>query len=108
LPIALACSLYTGVVYGYLYLMFATFTFVFQEQYAFPTSSVGLTFLGVSVGSLIGLLVVGIVSDRLLKAKVAKAGALKPEFRLPPLLPAAILTPAGLFLYGWAAQSHTH
>jgi MFS family permease len=31
-PIALACSVYTGVVYGYLYLMFATFTFVFQEQ----------------------------------------------------------------------------
>ena len=31
-----------------------------------------------------------------------------PEFRLPLLIPAAILLPIGFFLYGWTAQYHTH
>ena len=35
--------------------MFATFTEVFEEQYGYPTKSVGLTFLGVGVGALLGL-----------------------------------------------------
>src|SRR5580700_6343427 len=99
--------------------MFATFTFVFQEQYGFPTASVGLTLLGVGVGSLIGLFVIGIASDRILKAKAFQPTAatsppsspgavLKPEYRLPPLVPGAVLIPAGLFMYGWAAQTRTH
>lgn len=28
-----------GVAYGYQYLMFLTFTYVFEEQYEFPTKS---------------------------------------------------------------------
>ena len=68
-PIVFACSIYVGVVCGYQYLMFATFTVVFEEQYGFSTKSVGLTFLGIGVGSLLDLFVSGAVSDRILKAK---------------------------------------
>ncbi|KAK8001767.1 hypothetical protein PG991_013989 [Apiospora marii] len=121
-PIVLVISLYTGIVYGYQYLMFSTFTYVFQEQYGFPTQSVGLTFLGIGVGSLLGLVVVGIVSDRIVKAnskpKTSDAdgtstGAgtttnMKPEYRLPPLVAAAFFIPAGLFMYGWSAERNTH
>ena len=92
--------------------MFATFTEVFEEQYGFPTKSIGLTFLGVGVGSLIGLFVIGSVSDRILKAKSkptpkSPSGSMKPEYRLPPLLVGAFFIPAGLFLYGWTAQYKT-
>ncbi|KAG7004606.1 hypothetical protein G7Y79_00024g055560 [Physcia stellaris] len=112
-PIVFACSIYVGVVYGYQYLMFATFTFVFEEQYAFPTKSVGLSYLGVGVGSLLGLFVIGAVSDRILKAKSkptpeSPSGVMEPEYRLPPLVVGAFFIPAGLFLYGWSAQYKTH
>lgn len=30
------------------------------------------------------------------------------EFRVPMMLPGAVLTPIGLLLYGWAAQAHLH
>lgn len=108
-PIVFATSLYAAVVYGYQYLMFSTFTFVFQGQYGFSTGAVGLSFLGIGVGSLLGLLVGGIVSDRILKAKSkptadAPRGVMKPEYRLPPLVVGAVFIPAGLFLYGWSAQ----
>lgn len=31
-----------------------------------------------------------------------------PEFRVPIMVPPAIVTPLGLFVYGWAAQKHAH
>jgi hypothetical protein len=31
-----------------------------------------------------------------------------PEFRVPLMIPGAILTPVGLFIYGWAAERHVH
>lgn len=112
-PIVLATSLYAGVVYGYQYLMFSTFTYVFQEQYGFTTNSVGLTFLGIGIGSLLGLFAIGAVSDRMVKAKSkprpdTPSGTMQPEYRLPPLVVGAFFIPAGLFLYGWSAQYKTH
>ncbi|OJK00483.1 hypothetical protein ASPACDRAFT_1880798 [Aspergillus aculeatus ATCC 16872] len=31
-----------------------------------------------------------------------------PEFRLPLMIPASLLIPAGLIVYGWTAEAHTH
>ncbi|ROW15939.1 hypothetical protein VPNG_02482 [Cytospora leucostoma] len=112
-PIVLAISLYTGVVYSYQYLMFSTFTDVFEDQYDFPTKSVGLTFLGIGIGSLLGLFAIGAVSDRIVKTKsrptaAAPSGTMQPEYRLPPLVVGAFFNPAGLFMYGWSAQYKTH
>lgn len=50
-PILLLCSLYYAVTYGYLYLIFTTFTPVIHETYGIPIANVGLTFLGIGVGS---------------------------------------------------------
>ncbi|KAL9603171.1 MAG: hypothetical protein Q9219_001374 [cf. Caloplaca sp. 3 TL-2023] len=112
-PIVSATSIYVGVVYGYQYLMFGTFTEVFQEQYGISTKNVGLTFLGFGVGLLLGLFVIGIVSDRILKAKSkptpkSPSRTMKPEYRLPPLAVGTLFIPAGLFMYGWSAQCKTH
>lgn len=108
-PIVLVTSLYTGIVYGYQYLMYSTFTSVFEEQYGFPTKSTGLTFLGLGVGSLFGLFIIGAASDRIVKARSkprpgAPSGTMKPEYRLPPLVVGAFFIPAGLFMYGWSAE----
>ncbi|KAI1119978.1 putative MFS multidrug transporter [Nemania abortiva] len=112
-PIVFTTSIYTGIVYGYQYIMFSTFTFIFEEQYGFPTNSVGLTFLGFGIGALLGLFVVGFASDRLLKAKTktgpdGPSSMMTPEVRLWPLVIAAFFIPVGLFLYGWSAQYKYH
>ena len=96
-----------AIVYGYLYLIFTTLTLVFENEYGFSQGSVGLTYLGIGVGSLLGLAVFGTVSDRLIK-RLAKGGEMKPEMRLPPLIPGSMLIPIGLFWYGWSAQKHIH
>lgn len=40
--------------------------------------------------------------------RVQRTRQLKPEDRLPPLVPGAVLIPIGLFWYGWALEMHAH
>jgi MFS family permease len=54
-------------------------------------------------GQIIGVIVFGMVSDKLLKA-LSKGGEMKPEYRLPPLLVGLTLLGVGLLWYGWAAE----
>jgi len=106
-PVVLALSVYVGVCFGCLYLMFATFSYVFTEVYGFSPGIDGLTFLGMGTGSLIALVIIGTMSDRILKWK-AGSGEMKPEYRLLPMIPGAFFIPVGLFWYGWAAEAKTH
>jgi multidrug resistance protein len=106
-PIVLALSTYMAVVYGYLYLLFTTLTLVFESKYHFSQGAVGLSFLGIGIGSLIGLVLFGAMSDRLVKKMSAK-GEMKPEYRLPPLIPGSFIIPIGLFWYGWSADKGIH
>ncbi|CAG7943835.1 unnamed protein product [Penicillium salamii] len=108
-PIVFLLSLYVGLVYGYLYLLFTTITSVFANTYGFSQGSVGLSYLGIGIGSIIGLIVLGGTSDKLLTYLSAKnGGEKKPEYRLPPLIPGSLFVPASLFIYGWTAFYHTH
>jgi multidrug resistance protein len=118
-PISIIFALYISVVYGYLYLMFTSITEVFQRYYGFSAGTVGLVYLGLGVGSLIGVGYFSVASDRSIKKRAAKADAeadaegkpregMKPEYRLPPLVYGAFFLPAGLFIYGWTAEYHTH
>lgn len=93
-PIVLALSTYMAVVYGYLYLLFTTITEVYQKQYHFSQGKVGLTYLGIGVGSLCGVVIFGIASDRIVKAK-SKTGEMKAEYRLPPMIPGSFIIPIG-------------
>lgn len=93
-PIVLALSTFMAVVYGYLYLLFTTITNVFEGNYGFSAGTVGLTYLGIGLGCFIGLFMFGMASDRIMKAKSA-AGEMKPEYRLPPMIPGAWTIPIG-------------
>lgn len=104
-PIVFLLSLYTAVIYGYLYLLFTTITDVFETQYGFSQGSVGLAYLGIGVGSFIGLFALGAFSDRLQERLTASNGGVpKPEYRLPPMFVGSWLIPLALFWYGWTAE----
>ena len=97
-PIVLALSTFIAVVYGYLYLLFTTITNVFEGVYHFSAGNVGLTYLGIGVGCFVGLFIFGMASDRIMKSKSA-AGEMKPEYRLPPMIPGAWAIPIGRRCY---------
>lgn len=107
-PIVFLLSLYVAVIYGYLYLLFTTMTVVFEQQYHFSQGSVGLAYLGIGIGSMVGLVMLGTTSDRLLEYLSKRSGTKKPEYRLPPMIPGAFFVPLALFMYGWTAEKHYH
>jgi len=108
-PIVFLLSLYIALVYGYLYIMFSTMTIVFEEQYGIGNGNIGLVFLGLGLGQVIGLFLFAGTSDRMLKKRAAKNnGVMTPEMRLPFLLHTSFFAPVGLLLYGWTAEYKVH
>ena len=108
-PIVLLLPLYMVTIYGYQYLMFTTFPRVFEGQYGFRNSNVGLVYLGIGIGFLVSLVFSGMVSDRLVIYLTKRnGGTAKPEYRLPLLFIGALLAPIALFLYGWTANDKVH
>jgi len=109
-PIVALMSIYMALVYGIMYLLFTTFTFVFEGNYGFSSGNVGLTYIALGIGMFVGLGVMGVGSDRIVKAAQARGETLKPEIRIPLrlTLPGAIAIPIGLFIYGWTAQYRVH
>ena len=109
-PIVTVMCTYVAVLYGILYLLFATYSFLFTEVYGFSTSAAGLVFIAGGLGTLAGLFYVGYFSDQTLKKRAAAGKTITPEDRLPFLItiPGSLTFPIGLFVYGWSAEKHVH
>ncbi|KAI1135734.1 bicyclomycin resistance protein [Hypoxylon sp. FL0543] len=104
-PILLLMSLYVCVVYGYLYLVVTTLTSVFESVYHFSSSVVGLSFLGLGVGCVIGVILCHFTLDLWVRRQ-SQWGQTQPEQRLPPVVFGGFILPFGLFMYGWTTEFH--
>lgn len=107
-PVVLLLSLYAGVIFGVVFLLFTTFPDLFGQVYGFGAANAGLAYLGLGIGMVIGLLLFSVLSDKLLKQKEGSGTAAKPERRLILMMWFAPITPLGCFMYGWTAYYQTH
>ncbi|GAP89764.1 putative fluconazole resistance protein 1 [Rosellinia necatrix] len=109
-PVVLFISIYVALVFGLLYLLFAAFSSLFEDVYGFGTGVSGLSYLGIGVGELVGLVVFGALSDKILKKRMAADGTStpKPEYRLILMIWFSPIIAGGLFIFGWTAQNHIH
>ncbi|KAE8367279.1 major facilitator superfamily domain-containing protein [Aspergillus caelatus] len=105
-PVVTGLAVYNAVVYGFTYLLFSTFSVVFEDQYHFDQGRLGLVYLGLAIGFLVSLSIASVVNDRTHKRLSKEHGATKPEFRLVSLVYGAIAIPIGFFIYGWTVQYH--
>lgn len=124
-PLVTGLSFYIAIVYGFTYLLFSTFSFVFEGQYHYTPSNLGLAYLGLAGGMLISLTIASFVSDRTYVRLTKKHKKEKPEYmlilpvalattnldyryRLESLIYGSISIPIGLFIYGWTAEKEVH
>ncbi|KAL1848659.1 hypothetical protein Plec18170_007969 [Paecilomyces lecythidis] len=95
--------------YGILYIMLSTFADLWTSQYDESISLSGLHYISICLGEVIGALVTGHMMDAIFaRLKKRAKGSVMPEYRVPLMIPYAILAPAGLLIYGWAADAHLH
>jgi hypothetical protein len=110
-PSVLLPGLYYSVSFGLGSVLFAvTGAAAFGKLYHFNTAQVGMAIgLSTFVGTLIGELLAGPVSDRILYLKTKRnRGAFTPEARLQAIWPGFILCPAGVIIEGVCLQHRTH
>ena len=108
-PIIQVLALYMAFIYGLMYLVLFNFPTVWETVYGESVGIGGLNYLSLGLGFLIGAQTVARVNDYLYaRLKLRNNGVGRPEFRAPMIIPGAILVPAGIFIFGWSAEYHTH
>ncbi|KAJ6782750.1 hypothetical protein PWT90_03625 [Aphanocladium album] len=105
-------ALYMTYLYGTIYILFSSFPKLFAEEYHERPGIQGLNYVSIGLGFFIGTQVCAPLQDRIyaaLKRKyVPDGGPGRPEFRVPLMVPGAILVPVGLLIYSWTAEYRTH
>jgi multidrug resistance protein len=94
--------------YGLTYLVLSTFSDLWIRNYHESISISGIHYVSMAAGEIMGAEIGGPLMDVVYKKMKSRGqGVGVPEFRVPIMLAGAILTPAGLFMYGWAAERHS-
>jgi multidrug resistance protein len=105
-------ALYMMYLYGTMYLVLSSFPTLWVNTYGQGTGTSGLNYISTGIGFFLGAQICAPLQDRIyayLKRRyVPNNGPGRPEFRVPIMIPGAVLVPAGLLIYGWTAQFHTH
>ncbi|KIX96704.1 uncharacterized protein Z520_07423 [Fonsecaea multimorphosa CBS 102226] len=107
-PIVLLLSIYMAVIYGTLYLCFAAFPIIFQQGYGWNAGEEGLAFLGILLGTLIGVGVIIFDNKRYTRIHHAHGGFAPPEARLPPVILGGVITIVGLAWFAATADPSVH
>lgn len=108
-PIVIALACFMAYLYGIMYLMLSTFPGLWRSQYNESTSIGSLNFISLGLGFFIGTQICAPLNDAIYRRlKKKNNGVGKPEFRVPLMVPGAILVPIGLLWYGWSAQAKVH
>lgn len=103
-PILVCFTIYISLIYGILYLFFIAYPISFSQHRHWQSAGVAaLPFLGVMVGIVLGAIFITITTKTYYARKL-HGGTVRPEDRLPPMMPMAVLFPAGLFWFGWTSN----
>lgn len=112
-PILVFLALYMTYLYGSMYLVLTTFPTLFSDVYHQSPGIQGLNYISLGLGFFLGTQICAPLQDRIYTGLKRRHGITDrepgvPEFRVPMMIPGAILVPSGLLIYAWTAQAHTH
>ncbi|KAI9824357.1 MAG: hypothetical protein M1826_007379 [Phylliscum demangeonii] len=105
-PMIQVLAVYMALLYGLMYLVLSTFPRLWEQRYHERVGVAGLNYLSLGVGFFLGTQICAPLNDRLYRRLQARHdGRGQPEFRVPLMVPGAVLVPVGLLWYGWTAQA---
>ncbi|KOS17271.1 putative drug/proton antiporter [Escovopsis weberi] len=107
-PMLVCLCLYSSLLLGILYLFFDAFPLVFSRNHGFNGWQIGLSFLGIGAGMIIGVATDPLWYRARTRLITAAAGVSQPEFRLPSAILGAWIVPAGIFVFAWTTYARVH
>lgn len=109
LPPILWATLVMSVTIGFLVAISSNFASAFADVYGFASWQSGLCFISGLIGTLLGILFGGKLSDQVADFLTRRNGGIRePEMRLPAMTIGLICTPLGLILYGVGIDNKAH
>ena len=97
-PILILITIYMALIYGIIYLLFEAYPISFQEDRGWSLGVGALPFIGITIGVLIGVVIITWVTKTRFARKLKEHGKVIPEERLLPMILGGALLPAGLFV----------
>ncbi|KAI2632219.1 MFS general substrate transporter [Hypoxylon sp. NC1633] len=107
-PIVFLMSLYMAIIYGTLYMLFAAFPIVYQQNRGWSAGIGGLAFLGILVGMMFAIAYTLPDNKRYIRVQQQHGGFAPPETRLRVTLVGCIFLPIGLFWFAWTNAPEVH
>lgn len=111
-PIVVFLAAYMTYLYGSMYLILSSFPTLFRDIYHESPGIQGLNYISLGLGFFLGTQICAPLQDRvyvaLKRRRVPEGQPGLPEFRVPMMIPGALLVPTGLLIYSWTAEEHTH
>lgn len=107
-PIVFLLSIYMAIIYGTLYMLFAAFPIVYQQNRGWSAGIGGLAFLGILVGMLFAIAYTFPDNKRYIRVQEKHGGFAPPEARLTPTLVGSVFLPIGLFWFAWTNSPSIH
>lgn len=107
-PVVLLINLYCSLIYAILYLWFEAFPIVFFEVHQFTIIQMGLTYISIAVGVILGsIMYVPYIYMKFTKV-VLKGDAFAPETFLPPSIVGSFCISFGMIIFGWTSSPEFH
>ncbi|KAL9051390.1 MAG: hypothetical protein Q9162_006044 [Coniocarpon cinnabarinum] len=107
--IIIVLALFIAYLYGLCYIVLSTYPTLWTNTYHESVGIAGLNYISLGIGYFLGAQICAPLNDRIYRRlRKSNNGIGKPEFRIPIMVVSSVLTPIGLFWYGWAAEAHTH
>ncbi|RWA14779.1 hypothetical protein EKO27_g355 [Xylaria grammica] len=106
-------AVYMLYVYGLIYIVLTSFPTLWSgpapKGYGESIGIGGLNYISLGLGFFVGAQVCAPLQDRIyVHLKKRYGGPGRPEYRVPMMIPGAVLMPIGLVVYGWTAEYKTH
>jgi predicted MFS family arabinose efflux permease len=103
-PSSFAILVLIAVFNGIVNMILSSLGSVFQSQYGFPPTTAGLSYLGLGIGGVVGLVATPRISDFFGKYRIRADGSKGPQHVLPVMIIAGPVTSIGLLWYGWSTE----
>ncbi|CCH41819.1 Cycloheximide resistance protein [Wickerhamomyces ciferrii] len=103
-PVVLLIHLYISLMYAITYLWFEAFPIVFFQTKKFTLVTMGVTYICIFVGCVIGASVYIPWSYKIFTKPMLNNEMISPEVFLPLTIVGSIIMPIGMFIFGWTSS----
>ena len=107
-PAILFTSVYSGIIYGTYYSFFEVFPLVYGGVYGFNLGEIGLVFVCIAVGCVIGMTLYDLLILKVVIPDILKNGMGPQEGVLKPALIMVFGPTISLFLFAWTSRADIH